>query len=413
MTDRPPKDEGPSLADERPSGVAALPGRIERYGLARARALAVRDAIPSWRDPSRPNDHKARFRLNYCGDYLQFRHYLQQDEVRLHAARFCQLHLLCPLCAIRRGAKALERYLERYEVIASAKSGLRPFLVTLTVKDGSDLAERFLHLKHGLQRLMARARKGRGSMAGVEGAVWSYEVKRGKGSGLWHPHLHMVALAEVEPSALSLSREWQQLTGDSFIVDVRPMAEDVVSGFLEVFKYAVKFSDMEPRHAVDAWRVLRGARLLDSSGCFRGVEVPEDLTDDPLEGPYVELLYRFCRERMGYGLLASGAGEASRREGPPRAGSGPPVQVPDWNAWARRAAAIGEVAEGCLLPPHSRGVWGGGSAPGRPRRRLRHQCGRCSLWHAFPSPPCRPFGGATWHGATHGCRGGRGAPGGP
>ena len=41
-----------------------------------------------------------------------------------------------------------------------------------------------------------------------------------------------------------LSREWHEITGDSFIVDVRPISQDdPVSGFIEVFKYAVKFSD--------------------------------------------------------------------------------------------------------------------------------------------------------------------------
>ncbi len=37
-------------------------------------------------------------------------------------------------------------------------------------------------------------------------------------------------------------------------------------------------------------------RLLGSAGCFRGVEIPEDLTDDPgyyLGLPYVDLLYRY------------------------------------------------------------------------------------------------------------------------
>ena len=39
------------------------------------------------------------------------------DKVKLHAAQFCKAHLLCPLCAIRRGAKALAAYLERWEAI--------------------------------------------------------------------------------------------------------------------------------------------------------------------------------------------------------------------------------------------------------------------------------------------------------
>jgi hypothetical protein len=86
--------------------------------------------------------------------------------------------------------------------------------VTLTVRNGDDLAERFRHLHSGQRELWMRKHRGRGSVLdGVVGAVWSYEVKRGQNSGDWHPHLHMIALAEVEPSQERLSREWYDITG--------------------------------------------------------------------------------------------------------------------------------------------------------------------------------------------------------
>lgn len=249
-------------------------------------------------------DHAQR--VQACGDYLVFRHYPSVDLVRLHGAQLCMKHLLCPLCAIRRGSKALKAYLDRWEVIRAEKSALRPFLVTLTVKDGNDLAERFKHL-HGSQReLWKRKQRGRGSVLdGVVGAVWSYEVKRGAGSGLWHPHLHMIALAENQPDQEQLAIEWKNITGDSHVVDVRPISqEDPVSGFIEVFKYAVKFSEQEPCDTVEAFLALKGKRLIGSAGGFRSVVVPEDLLDDPeglQELPFVTLFYRFLRGK-GYQL---------------------------------------------------------------------------------------------------------------
>jgi hypothetical protein len=185
------------------------------------------------------------------------------------------------------------------------------------VKDGPDLAERFNHLHKAQRELWKRKQRGRGSVLdGVAGAVWSYEVKRGKGSGQWHPHLHMIALAEVEPDAEKLAQEWHEITGDSFIVDVRPISqEDPVSGFIEVFKYAVKFSDQEPADTVHAWMTLRGKRLLASSGCFRGVDVPDDLTDDASDVaglPFMDMLYRYSKAG-GYSLMQVTPGTASER----------------------------------------------------------------------------------------------------
>lgn len=277
-------------------GIEALPGRVNRYGKARSQALDIAEYIEC--SDQAQTLAKQLQRLRQCGDYLVFRHYWTVDQVKLHGARLCCQHLLCPLCAIRRGSKALKAYLDRWEVIRAEKPALRPFLVTLTVKDGPDLAERFEHLKRSQRELWKRKQRGRGSVLdGVAGAVWSYEIKRGNGSGLWHPHLHMIALAEVQPDQVELAREWHDITEDSFVVDVRPISqEDPASGFIEVFKYALKFSDQPPADTLHAFQTLRGKNLMASSGCFRGVVEPEGLLDDceALEGlPFVTLFYRY------------------------------------------------------------------------------------------------------------------------
>lgn len=294
-----PKENPDSVAAEiGVQGIEALPKRVDRYGIAKKGALDVCQYIEQ--DQSWPLESRLTLtqRLRSCGDYLVFRHYFTVDKVRLHGASLCMKHLLCPLCAIRRGVKALGAYLDRWEAIGRSAPHLRPFLVTLTVKDGPDLAERFRHLQYGQRELWKRKQRGRGSVLdAVEGAVWSYEVKRGTGSGQWHPHLHMIALAAHQPSQAQLAEEWHAITGDSFVVDVRPISQDdPVSGFIEVFKYAVKFSSQDPADTVHCFRTLRAKRLIGSAGCFRGVEVPEELLDtaEDLDGlPFATLFYRY------------------------------------------------------------------------------------------------------------------------
>lgn len=286
------KERSPDLLEQdEASGIEALPRRVSRYGSAKKRALDVAEYIGE-----QEGGKALAHRVTECGEYLVFRHYYTVDQVRLHAARFCKKHLLCPLCAIRRGAKALQAYLPRYEAVIASEARLRPFLVTLTVKDGPDLAERFKHLMRSQHELWKRKHRGRGSSVdGIEAAVWSYEVKRGRGSGLWHPHLHMVAMSTEAPDQVELAKEWHDITGDSFIVDVRPIDQaDPASGFLEVFKYALKFSDMEPGDTYTAHLVLKSRRLVGSAGLFRGIEIPDQLTDEPLDDlPYIDLLYRY------------------------------------------------------------------------------------------------------------------------
>jgi hypothetical protein len=294
------KGERPDVAASSRSS-SNFGSRISRYGAQKDRAQEQAEYIAGL--PGRRYRPIVQ-RLDRCADYLLFRHYFTVDDLRLRAARFCQLHLLCPFCAGRRGAKALGAYLERWEVVRAENAALRPFLVTLTVRDGADLEERVSHLRGAHQRLWKRRADSRGFagsvMRGVAGGVWSYEVKRGRGSGLWHPHVHGVWLAQVRPDPFALSAEWAELTGDSRIVDVRPIEGDPVEGFCEVFKYALKFSDMTPRDTFFAYERLRGVRLLDAAGAFRGVEVPASMTDELLDGlPYVDRFFRFVHGR-GY-----------------------------------------------------------------------------------------------------------------
>ncbi|WP_321838416.1 protein rep [Pseudomonas kulmbachensis] len=238
--------------------------------------------------------------LASCGNYLHFREYFTVGKVRLHSATFCKQHLVCPLCGIRRGAKALGAYLTRWQVIQEERPDLRPYLLTLTVKNGPDLEERQSHLAKSLRRLMDRRRYFNAGTRGApwtelckaEGAVYTLELTN-KGNG-WHPHCHMIILATSQPSQTDLSTEWHKITGDSMVVDCRPILGDPVEGFMEVFKYAVKFSDLTLADNWHAAQILKGKRLLNSFGLFRGVEIPDSLLDEPLDGlPYLDRFYRY------------------------------------------------------------------------------------------------------------------------
>ena len=279
------------------SEASLLNERIARYGVAHARSQAMLDHLRE--APSQASTRTAAG-LASCGNYLHFREYFTVGKVRLHNATFCKQHLVCPLCAIRRGAKALGAYLTRWQVIQQERPDLRPYLLTLTVKNGPDLEERQTHLTKSLRKLLDRRRNFNSGvprapwteLCKAEGAVYTLELTN-KGNG-WHPHCHMIALASSQPSQSDLSAEWHKITGDSMIVDCRPITGDPSEGFMEVFKYAVKFSDLTLEDNWHAARILKGKRLLNSLGLFRGVEIPDSLLDEPLdELPYWDRFYRY------------------------------------------------------------------------------------------------------------------------
>jgi hypothetical protein len=271
--------------------------KLSRYGTAKARNRQMAGYIVGL--GNRTHARIAQDMYN-CASLLGFRHYTQSKQTILASGHFCKKHLLCPVCAIRRGVRTLRNYHERALHLADRFDF---YLVTLTVKNGPDLHERYTHLKNAFKRLRTRGRDGYGEWARVAGAIWSTEFTYSDENG-WHPHLHiLVAVPKGEPpirygQGSQLALDWLSVTGDSYIVHaarVEGSGDDLAASLCEVLKYALKFGDLPLDKNWDAYWTLKGKRLVQSSGCFFGLDLPEnaDLVDDPLDGPYIELWFRY------------------------------------------------------------------------------------------------------------------------
>lgn len=272
--------------------------------------------------PGSPQD-KISHRLLRCGNQLGFDWYPVPDKVLLTEAKFCGITLLCPNCAHRRAAKAGAKLHEKLQTLGDR---FDYWLVTLTVKNGPDLAERTSHLVESFRLMREKARdfrRGKGpyvELARAAGLVWSFEITHSEHG--WHPHVHMIAALPKGSSPIywgdhhggpevglptQLKRDWQAVTGDSCITNAKLIAgDDLFGGVCEAVKYAAKFSDLTIEQSVHVWDVLRGRRLMECSGVLRGVVIPEgaSLLDQPLEGEYFRLLYLW--HGAGYGLISNG-----------------------------------------------------------------------------------------------------------
>jgi hypothetical protein len=298
-------------------GPEALPTRITRYSAALVR---TKETIAHIVSGIKPEDFpretlaillSAADKLGSCGNWLHFRQYYTVGKVRLHAANFCKQHLLCNLCAIRRGAKSLGAYVKRYQALKREYPELKNSMVTFTIKNGPDMLERFNHIQAGIRELNRRRTKAKTGRHLTEwtkvlGWVGSYEIKRGANSEEWHIHAHVIVLHTEWIDAQALKAEWQRITGDSKVlrIDAAKHPNNPELDFLEVFKYAVKFGEISLDDRLEAFLKLTDRRLLFSGGLFRGVTVPADLLDEPLDGlPFIDLFYVHAEE-TGYSLEA-------------------------------------------------------------------------------------------------------------
>ena len=265
-------------------------------------------------------------KLNECSRYLKFRNYYLVEKVKLLEMFSCQQHLLCPFCASARATKMIQRYHDRLQFIMNDKGKKRykVVMITLTPKSDFDLLKVFTHLTKSL-RLYIEKRKnyfnGRAvfnEFCKIDGAVWSLEITYSDKHG-YHPHIHMIAVLNDYIEVTNLSQEWFDITGDSYIVDVRLVRavklqngkKDYLKGFCEVFKYALKFSELQFNEIWEVHEILsadrkRKPRLTGSFGSFYGVKIPEsnvDEIEDFLEDEeFFDLYYRFCNYN-GYNIF--------------------------------------------------------------------------------------------------------------
>lgn len=299
--------------------------RITRFGLLKHRAKLQEQYLWTQVDfnSGPPTEEsiealKAAIKLKECGQFLQFRNYYTVDQIKLVKANYCNKHLLCPICAGVRAARSMKRYLERIHELMDQKRGLKPVLITLTVKNGEDLEERFEHLTLSFRKLLQRYRdykkKGWGfnQFCKIDGAFYTTEYTYNEKTKQWHPHIHIFALLNEWIDQEELAETWHDITLDSYIVDIRRVKKTKEHGYAkgvaEVCKYALKFSDLSMENTFHAFLTLKGKRLTGSFGSMHGLKidkaVPDEISKDDL--PYMEMIYRFVfGEKKSYYDLSS------------------------------------------------------------------------------------------------------------
>lgn len=301
---------------------------ITRYSSLKTRARETRDylrqilketdqeAISGKLEAAEIN--KALTPLSGCSNYLVFHDYYTTGQTKLVKTSTCKIHYLCPFCASRRAAKNVKAYEEKIELLMTGHKELIPVMITLTVKNQSDLKRVYGHMKKSFKKLMNRRRSNKchgthmTEMRKVQGAVAAHELTYNEETDEYHPHIHMVALLNDYIDVKELSKEWHEITGDSYIVDVRKISakkstkegvSNLGAGLAEVFKYALKFSDLPQGKLWEAYKVLKGKRMVSAYGDLYGVKVPESLLDDPFKDlPYVEMFYKYSSVLKEYNL---------------------------------------------------------------------------------------------------------------
>ena len=237
-----------------------LKPRIESY----RRALEIYSAVDG------SFGGKFSTRLQQCRKYAFFAQNKVTGKLRVQSSR-CKLRW-CPIC----------RDVSRRIVTSATEKWLRiqkyPKMITLTLKHNDDpLNLQIKRIYDCFRKLRTRAYFQRL----ITGGVWFFQLKFNDRTEQWHPHIHCLVAGKYLPHG-RLKQLWHKITGDSTIVDIRPV-KDLEGCSNEVARYATSPADIaavDLERALDIYYSTKHRRICGSWGSAKSITLKPKPADD-------------------------------------------------------------------------------------------------------------------------------------
>jgi hypothetical protein len=256
--------------------------------------------------------------ISDCGSWLEFRNYYKQDKTKLHNANFCKKDKLCPACAMRRASKQVKKVYDTISYSDKLKNK-NWYYIVLPVKHNitEDFETVFNRAKDGLQKLRksldnAKQKRAKNFFSQFDGLFYSFEVT--KSSNGWNVHINLLCCSDKEIQGIykythkngqvtyqhhDIMRDWSKYTdNNSYMHSINKLdtssKDDIIKNLLEVFKYSLKFQDLENKDLLEVYEKTYQKRLLGAFGILYNIKLDVELeNDEVLDEEFLEIVYRF------------------------------------------------------------------------------------------------------------------------
>ncbi len=209
-----------------------------------------------------------------------------QHTIKSYPTFRCK-RLFCPDCAAERANRLGNQTEAKIREVMKATKGRLCFL-TLTTTNAPTLAEGLTKLK----KAFTQFKRQKVWKQHIKGYFGAFEYTFNSKTNDFHVHLHLIVLRGKFWNQSDISDAWYEVTGDSFIVDIREI-KDAHKGVKEVCKYPMKpvdlmtMPDAQFREVVE---MKKGTRMFISGGCFYNVKLDDaDDADDNIFNQFSDL----------------------------------------------------------------------------------------------------------------------------
>ena len=269
----------------------ASQSKSQRWTLRTAtkRDIARRLERVSAKDALRLKQCCSAFRVLTCGEH----------SLRSYPTFRCK-KLFCPDCAAERSVRLANQTEAKIQEAMRTNNGRLCFL-TLTTKNAQTLDGGLSKLK----KSFANFKRKKVFKKHIKGYFGGFEYTFNPQTEDFHVHLHLIVLRGRFWNQSDISDAWRDVTGDSFIVDIRDI-KNARKGVKEVCKYVVKSTDlmkMPDAKFLEVVRLKKGTRMFVSGGCFYNVKLDDaDDADDGVFGQFADLAEGdacpFCNQEL-------------------------------------------------------------------------------------------------------------------
>lgn len=262
--------------------------------------------------------YKRSINVLNCGNFLQFKRYVNDNTMKLFRADFCK-DRLCPMCSWRRGLKIYSQVSSIMDKLCENKEYKYIFL-TLTVKNpvADDLNETINQMYKSWNRFVC----GRQFKKSIVGWYRALEITYNTDEDTFHPHFHCILTVNksyFKKSDLYLNQEdYLNLWKRAMRLDYDPIVHvtilkdrngDMKKSIAECAKYTVKNSDVVIKGnnfltdsiVLTLTDALYGRRLIAFGGIMKEI-FKQMRFDDSVDGDLVITGEEKIREDVAYVL---------------------------------------------------------------------------------------------------------------
>jgi hypothetical protein len=211
----------------------------------------------------------ARWRAMMCGEHIA-------SKIAFHR---CNIRF-CPMCANRRPARYVKKYLVFVAAFIALNLSFKPCLLTLTQKKikGESKKDARARILKSFKQLIRR----KFFDEYFAGGIWACEITESETGN--HSHLHIFIFRRKFIDAKLLKSEWSKVSPGAKNLNIK-LIDSLESGLRESIKYISKPVPAEnlTLQSVKEILELKGLRMIDTFGEFRKFCRKNKIVDDALE----------------------------------------------------------------------------------------------------------------------------------